>query len=92
MFDSNKTLNRTIQAPTNVYTVLSSELERMHKLFNAERGNDNTNNINIYWKCISEIQNTLIECAKKGADEELKARVDDLQKHVAEQILTGVID
>jgi len=91
MFDSHKTVKRTVEAPCTVYTALSSELDRMHALFNSERerrGNTE-NNLNVYWNRIKEIQDILLECAKKGADEDLQAKVEDLQKHAAESILAG---
>ena len=94
----NKTINRTSSTTHNeadtVYTVLNAELQRMHEMMANERSSYGVKdgvlkNINIFWNKIQELQKILMLCAEKGADEDVKKQLRDLQKNAVESIILG---
>jgi hypothetical protein len=70
----------------NAYSLLNKELERMHKLFQAQYdAGGSEKNLNAFWNKICELQQALLEALKNqpAHAEEIK----DLQNTVAEILL-----
>lgn len=79
--------NTTVKAEDNIFTVINSELERLHKLVNDSICSS-SQNTNIFWGKIEELQNLLKTMAEKGVNNDIKKEIKDLQNTVGDILLT----
>lgn len=82
--------NTTHKAADNLFTVLNSELERLHKLLELSLKHiKNEDNIQSIYKRIKELQQVLIEAAEKNSTECIQKELASLKSDVADLALLG---
>lgn len=80
-------LEGQLKHPNNIYTVINSELARVHHRFATTSGEQN---LNVFWNRIKEIQDKVIDTLEKQPHSDYELR--KLQDQIADLYLTGEND